>query len=158
MDGLQIGDEIWSGERYEAIVTFSHRNAKAWARFEEFTLRNGERQRRLSVSAGHYVLANGRLVPARDVQVGDVMSGFVVVARKEVVSKGLYNPHTGSGMMMVEEVAVSCYTENVPVMLGHAVLGVVRWTDGFAGAMRGVGSVVGWAVDMWHKAHGEIYE
>lgn len=44
----------------------------------------------------------------------------------DVWDQGLYNPHTTSGSLLVNGVAVSCYTSAVPFRMAHALLTPVR--------------------------------
>lgn len=70
--------------------------------------------------------ANGGLKVARDVRVGDRMSSGLVRNVRRVVRKGLYNPQTESGVIMVDGIVVSCYTEAIQPIVAHALLSWVR--------------------------------
>ena len=72
----------------------------------------------MSLSPDHYVAANGDLVYAKDVAVGDAL-GYVdggaaksgaVVSTTRVLKRGLYNPYTLSGTIVVDGVVASCHS------------------------------------------------
>lgn len=77
------------------------------------------------------------LTPASDVRVGDLLlispssdsastSLSTVVDIRPVVARGLYNPHSLAGYMVVGDVAVSCYTQTVSPNVAVAALAPVR--------------------------------
>lgn len=83
----------------------------------------------LTLTAGHYVYANGKVVKANDVKVGDSLQtihGIQTVhqVKKNVVMKddGLYNPQTLHGDIVVNGVLATTYTEAVKVNAAHALL------------------------------------
>lgn len=51
---------------------------------------------------------------------------LTVMHVSDVWDQGLYNPHTTSGSLLVNGVAVSCYTSAVPFRMAHALLTPVR--------------------------------
>lgn len=104
------------------MVLFTHRNAGARAAFRRICATRGC----VEASHGHYVYAGGRLTAAGEVAVGDATSAGTVVSVADVVSTGLYNPHTASGDIAVDGFRASCYTTRVETCTGHALLAPVR--------------------------------
>ena len=116
MASLQLGDAVLdSTGAYSPVYFFSHAAADVDAYFVELVLENDYK---LSLSPDHYINANGRLVYAKDVRVQDVL-GYVEsgsIKTGEVVSvatslqRGLYNPYTLSGSVVVDGVVASCHS------------------------------------------------
>jgi len=99
----------------------------------------------LLASPGHYVYIGGRLTAADAVAVGDVLIGgdgrpLTVTAVDRVVAAGLFNPHTLDGRLVVDGVAVSCYTRAVEPAVAAALLAPARWVYRVARAAGLVGS------------------
>lgn len=85
----------------------------------------------LVVSHGHFVYADGMPRPAATISVGMMMEGedgkmMQVVKMDEVVAKGLYNPQTMDGDIIVQGVRCSTYTTAVKPAAAHALLAPVR--------------------------------
>lgn len=120
---VAVGDVVHS-----PVIAFSHRRRGGMREFVRIELEGG---RALVVSEGHYVHADGRLVAAGVVRVGDVLEtvgGDAKVARiGNVVDEGLYAPHTAHGDIVVGGVRVSTYTRAVHPRLAHVLLAPVRW-------------------------------
>lgn len=134
LSSLNVGDQVMVGDgSFSKVVAFTHRDGSARMRFVRVHLTNGLS---LRASAGHYVFRGGeaKLVPIRNVQVGDVMqtvkegeSRLTVVQKVDTVwDRGLFNAQTESGDIVVDGVRASCYTEAIDPMLGHSLLTVVR--------------------------------
>lgn len=75
--------------------------------------------------------ANGRAMEARVVQPGFVMTGddgslLTVAGVKSGTGRGLYNPQTLHGDIVVDGVVVSTYTESVEMGMAHALLAPIR--------------------------------
>lgn len=137
MRDLKIGDVVWTGNEYSPIIAFTHRSEE-YAIYKVITLVG---QAQVAVSRGHYVYANGRCIRAEEVVVGDWMvtegGSRRVLKVEEDVRKGIYNPQTANGELMVDQVWVSAYTDALDQMsagtwngewrIGHALLTPVRW-------------------------------
>lgn len=97
----------------------------------------------LTLSPDHYVVANGRLIAASAVVVGDRLvnatgGGVGVTAVTRVTAAGLYHPHTTSGVLIVDGVLVSDLTAALPPALSRALLaGVQRLGVSTGGAALG---------------------
>lgn len=125
MASLEIGDRVKTGANsYSSIFMFSH--AERSGNYEFISLNN------LTVSANHYLYTqeNG-LVPAREVRMGDhlvIMNGQSekVNRIKAVRGKGLYNPHTLDGRIVVDGYITNTYTEAVPERVATPLLAPFR--------------------------------
>lgn len=132
MKHVRVGDGVIGRDGADEIVGFSRR-ADIAARFVRLHLANGAK---LELSRGHYVaLADGRLLPARDVRVGMRLlsrrEGGNVTFVDAVVRVGVHAPVTRSGYISVGGVLVSCYTELLPERVAHALLLAMRvWKGG----------------------------
>lgn len=137
MDQLVVGDRVRVGKtQYSDIFMFTHKmNDGQLYEFVRFELSSGEF---VEATPGHYVYANGELVAAASVRVGDWMdlaSGAASqVAHVKFVSKrGLYNPQTLSGDLVVNGVLVSTYTTAVNPLYAHKVLAPLRFIYSWTG-------------------------
>lgn len=85
----------------------------------------------LTVTAGHFVYANGGAIPADAVRIGDTMMSANgtctrVVSVQRVTSRGLFNPQTLDGNIVVDGLACSTYTAAVAPGAAHALLAPLR--------------------------------
>jgi Hint module len=81
----------------------------------------------LSASPGHYIYINGNLATALTAVVGDELwladgSSTRIVAINHERLRGLYNPQTLHGDLIVDGVVVSTYTTAVEPRFAHAAL------------------------------------
>jgi len=146
MDALAIGDEVAvGGGATSPVFLFSHADADAVTPFVVATggdSVDGGREVLLTASPGHYVYVNGRLAAARTIVAGDVLrdaggrDALPVTGVRIERRRGLWNPHTLSGELLVGGVVTSCYTTAVRVGVARAALAPV------AAAWAAVG---GWA-------------
>lgn len=129
MDQLNVGDRVYTSiMEKDSVIAFSHRvnsqNVFPFVRIDTSTWLN------VTLSHGHLIYVNGKLIPAKDTRVGDFVkteAGLVVVTSvKDVWSKGLYAPHTLGGDLMVNGVSVSCYTTVLPETTAHTLLTPIR--------------------------------
>ena len=70
----------------------------------------------LLITEGHYMYANGKMLTARSVKVGDfipLINGTMsqVISIGKVADYGLYNPQTRDGNIVVNGVVVTVYTD-----------------------------------------------
>jgi hypothetical protein len=131
MDELAVGDRVLvaPGE-FSPIFMFTHklRDETAHRRFLRFSTASGHS---LTVTEGHYIPTSGRLQPADAVRVGDRLTlgtGEItaVVAVDTVRAKGLFNPQTLHGEIVVDGVVASTYTTAVAPAAAHALLAPLR--------------------------------
>eukprot|EP01048_Picozoa_sp_COSAG05_P012495 COSAG05_NODE_1253_length_5369_cov_14.480674_4_plen_385_part_00 len=124
MDELQVGDIILSSlaeRHYETVLGFSHSHRTVWANFVDITTSHNNT---ISVTAEHYIYADGTLTLVADIQVGDyVNDGDVVTAVGESWKYGTFVPVTWSGDLVVSGVQASIYGPSMPVLV-QSVFGV----------------------------------
>lgn len=107
---------------------FSHRDAMTLSSFISIHTSTGTN---LELSPGHYLYVNGRLTAAKHVKVGDILevkaratTRAMTVGR--VRKRGLYNPQTVSGDIVVADVQVSTYTSALDPMAAVALMAPLR--------------------------------
>lgn len=131
MDELRVGDELAdlsSSSPSSPLIGWTHADSRARARFiRADTALYGS----LVASEGHFVYADGKLRPMKDVRVGMTLShesGLDVPVSNvsAFISKGVYNPHTLSGDIVVDGFRVSCYTTVIRPSAAHALLAPLR--------------------------------
>lgn len=130
MAALELGDRVRVADgSFSDVYLFSHRNAKAVSQF----IRISTAQASLSLTPGHLLAVNGKLVTARSVKVGDSVAVLepgpkrrgklsIVTAVAMHKGRGLYNPHTLEGTVVVNGVATSCLTEALPSSVASLLL------------------------------------
>lgn len=131
MDTVRVGDYVQDRHGVaSAVYAFSHRDTSArHAAFVRLSAGNGSCE--LTVSEGHYLLANGRMVTASRVALGDIVlcrgrHAAVQVVRTQVRDIGLFNAHTMAGELVVDGILASTYTTAVQHAAAEALLAPVR--------------------------------
>lgn len=148
MDELSVGDRVLVAPGiYSPVIMFTHKDASAAPVVARIHIDGADVP--LSVTPSHYLYANGELVAASAVRVGDVLRlGSGSTARvshvTRAIASGLYNPQTLHGDVVVNGVVASTYTRAVdprvatvmlsPVRAAAALLGG-RW-DALVGRLR----------------------
>lgn len=129
MDQLSTGDQVHVGAGYYTrVFGFTHADRDAVSAFVRLSTADGVS---VSMSRGHYVYANGVTVAAEKVRVGDILTmgggedGLVAEVGKEM-GRGLYNPQTLDGNIVVDGVKATTYTTAVRPEVGEAALAPVR--------------------------------
>lgn len=149
MEQLEVGDRVFTEMGvYSDVFMFTHKQKSGRYPFIKLTLASGDM---LTVSPGHFVYVGGDLIISKQVEVGMKMEvvgkGEIKVVRKEGVwRRGLYNPQTASGSMVVENVRVSTYTKAIEAGIAHALLVPLRavwtslhmWTSALEGGLDGL--------------------
>lgn len=129
MSALQLGDRVAVGPGlYSEVFMFTHRLDSETARYIELTTASGAV---IALTPGHYLYANGRSTAARNVQPGDTLeladgSSSPVVSARIVIRRGIYNPQTVLGNIVVDGVLASTYTSAVPPTAAHSLLSPLR--------------------------------
>eukprot|EP00177_Eucheuma_denticulatum_P006705 GFKZ01012190.1.p1 GENE.GFKZ01012190.1~~GFKZ01012190.1.p1 ORF type:complete len:573 (-),score=80.83 GFKZ01012190.1:529-2247(-) len=153
MDEIRLGDWVrtW-GEQWEQVELWTHHDGTySGRRYVRVGLQGGKG---VTASAGHMVWVwrcqeggeecGRRLVAVEGVRVGEEMwvrgekgemeRVGVETVERGVWGRGLYNPQTASGGMVVDGVWVSCYTKWVGASAAHGLLAPVRavwrWVGG----------------------------
>lgn len=117
MKALQVGDVVLTPSGYEKVYTIDHRSEDQMAEFIQIYTFMEEP---LEITANHLIYVQGKKDPvkASSVIVGDKLQGFFEGEMKSVevesissISKrGLYNPITESGSIVVNGLVTSTYT------------------------------------------------
>jgi Hint module len=129
MKDLQIGDKVLVAPgTYSPVFMFTHKIAHVRSEFVRITTIDGNR---ISLSKSHYLYVDGLLQQAGTVRVGNTVllscGRTTVVERVEyVVGKGLYNPQTLHGDIVVSGIIASTYTAAVEPATAHALLAPLR--------------------------------
>lgn len=134
MDQLRVGDQVLvAGGRFSPVFMFTHRTA-ARAAGGGYTQLRTAGGLSLTATDGHYVQTAGRgLVAAGAVRVGDALvrggadaAADAVVAAGPARARGLYNPHTLDGTLVVDGVVASAYTTALAPGAAHVALAPLR--------------------------------
>lgn len=140
MRDLQTADVVQTGvAKWGRVIGWTHRDRGVQTReFVRLVTRGGQE---LTATSGHYVYANGIVMPAERVCVGDALwsagehtdgaskeriDTTIVSVTRGVMEIGLYNPQTTDGNIVVNGFVVTTYTEAVPPVLAHALLTPIR--------------------------------
>eukprot|EP00042_Codosiga_hollandica_P043426 m.411280 g.411280 ORF g.411280 m.411280 type:complete len:242 (-) comp56552_c0_seq12:132-857(-) len=129
MAQLAVGDKVLVGPNlFSEVYMFSHKNTDATSSFVTLTTSANQS---VSLTADHYTYANGKLMTAGSVKVGDVLlaadgSEVTVTAVSSTTGRGLYNPHTLQGDIVVNGIKTSSYTAAVSPGLAHSLLWPIR--------------------------------
>lgn len=128
MRQLRVGDEVLVGANtYSLVFAFSHRDANMRKLF--YTLYTGSGHV-ISATQGHFIYANNVPMPIEQVRVGQslrtITGNGVVVKIDRQWMKGLYNPQTMHGDIVVNGVVASTYTKSVVPSIAHAALAPFR--------------------------------
>lgn len=118
MSQLRIGDRVLVSidGTFSEIYMFSHQDPDALHEFVRIETEGGGS---LSLTRGHFLYLNGRAASAGTARVGDVVSTADETGRKRIVGvtlvkgKGLYNPHTMHGDIVVDGVVSTTWTSRV---------------------------------------------
>ena len=128
MAELDLGHQVLSQRSmFTTVFAFTHRQSRGL--YEFVMIKAGNHT--LHLSAGHYIYANSKLIPAKDVVVGDMVEDengleHQVTAIRKVLKEGLFNPQTITGTIVVNGIKVSCYTTAVAPTIAHASLTFLR--------------------------------
>lgn len=143
MEDLAVGESVSVGDAESRVFMFTHADRDGQHPFVRLSTASGHA---LSLSAGHYLYANGALVRADSVQVGDALrlaagGESAVVEVGATLERGLYNPQTLHGDIAVNGIVSSTYTAAVEPALAHALLAPARaaydWFGLKSGLLRG---------------------
>ncbi|KAI0560622.1 hypothetical protein FGB62_107g19 [Gracilaria domingensis] len=144
MHELQAGHAVMACEsKSSTVYMFSHRQAigvHTFVRIESID------NHTIELSPEHYIYANGRLVIAQNVKVGDMLRTLDGRSRVSRISKvnrtGLYAPHTMHGDIVVGRIVASTYTNALPYWIAHPILEVIRLPVRFGLAKEPIGSLL----------------
>lgn len=128
MDALEVGDKVRVGpNEFSEVYFFSTSIGNTKTQFVKIHTDEAE----VTLTASHFLYANGKLVEAKDVKTGDdvILANNSKSTVRDVSTSwevGLYNPHTMHGDIVVDGVLTSTYTNAVHPKLAHALLSPLR--------------------------------
>lgn len=117
------------GGSHSDVFFFGHRSPAALSNFVHITAEKLDSELRLS--PGHYIYANGKLVTARSIKVGDILEtadgqGAAVTFVRTQLGRGKFAPATVHGNIVVDGIVVSSYTDAIHPRVAHALLTPLR--------------------------------
>lgn len=125
MSDLNVGDTVMTPDGLSKVIFFTHRLHGVHHSF----VRIATERTSIMMTGGHYVVVWGHgLRRACDVKVGDWLlfgkNGRPVVVKgiNTVCAKGVYNPQTSNGLIIVNGIVTSTYTTAVHAVLAHGPL------------------------------------
>jgi Hint module len=130
MELLSVGNKVLDVDgSYSEIFLFTHHDSSdSLHQFVQITADDGSS---LTISEGHYVATPDGIAPAGSIFKGSYLvkldGSFVKITEKRIIPlRGMYNPQTLSGSLVVDGFAVSAYTTAVPPMYAHMLLSPLR--------------------------------
>lgn len=129
MRNIQVGDIVQTGrDEYAGVILLTHNAYDKMGEFVRLETRCGHT---VHVSEGHYVPIGERLIVAGNIQVGDLLhlrNGSVSQVRRigRVVLRGVHNPQTENGWIVVDGVVMSTFTRAIKPAMGMALLVPVK--------------------------------
>lgn len=134
MENLKIGDRVQVGRNeFSAVFMFTH---KLQYLAHEFLVLRADtttlnEMTEVAVTAGHYLYVNGRLAAAKSAKVGDTIRSanddvLIIKSITTETMRGLYNPQTVHGDIVVDGVKASTYTDTIVHDAAHALLAPFR--------------------------------
>ncbi len=131
IENLKIGDIVTTAfNRLSPVYTFTHTERNGMYTFISMKTQVGT----LIASPGHYIYdGNGIPTTASKVMIGDRLlhsrNGSVTVEKVDIIrAKGLYNPQTLDGRLVVEGFVVSTFTEAIEEPVAQSLLAPLRAT------------------------------
>lgn len=130
MDEVVVGDRVLVGDgTYSDVFAWTHQDGHAASRF--YVALSTDGGHRLVATGGHYVYADGKPMQARHVRIGMAMrsasgSEVSVIKVERIRSKGLYNPQTVHGDIVVNGLVSTSYTAAIDPPVSHALLAPLR--------------------------------
>lgn len=140
MRELEVGDRVEVGRGvYSDVFMFTHKMPDVMHEF--VTIRVGSVEKvvaSVTLTHGHFLYVNGKLTAAGSVVVGDeleLVSGErgAVVDISCALHKGLFNPQTVQGDLVVDSVRVATYTTAIQTGVAHSLLAPLRMLYGLVG-------------------------
>ncbi|CAN8068285.1 unnamed protein product [Agarophyton chilense] len=131
MMDLQVGDRVRVGpQEFSEVFMFTHKRRTGVFKFVRIECRMCKKP--LLLSLDHVLSINGVLRPAHEVRVGDsIVKASRQLAEVTHVShvreKGLYNPQTMDGRIIVNDILVTTYTTAIDKQTAHALLTPLRF-------------------------------
>lgn len=137
MQELDVGDRVHVGHGiFSKVFMFTHRVPSGMYTF--MYLHSAATGGPLVLSPGHFLFINGEMKTARESRVGDLLTladgtTSAITCITFGKERGLYNPQTVNGRIVVNGVIVSTYTTAISPGTGHALLTPLRYLSQFSG-------------------------
>lgn len=138
VEQLQVGESVLdSAGSYSPVILFTHADSDVWSEFIHIHGENSE----VILSPGHFLYANSRAIAAEDVRPKNVLTrvskhanminSSIVVTVERKTLRGLYNPQTASGNIIIywgakDGVLATTYTRAVSPHFAHSLLWPLR--------------------------------
>ncbi len=120
MDNVRVGDVVHTPVGLETVIGFTHSDNNTVSSY--VTL--GTDSLSISLTPDHFLYVNGKLTPAADVKLGDLLNGNQAVTSIEHSwRRGLFVPVTWSGSLLVSGVSASVHVGVVPIV-GMDLIGI----------------------------------
>ncbi len=129
MTDLRIGHRVSVGQgKFSPVYAFSHRDPDIVTTHVRVTLESG---RQLTLSPGHHLPVNDVYSSASQIKLRDYLRAAdgtrdYVTHVSRVTARGLFNPHTVTGTIAVDDVMCSTYTTAVESDSAQALLAPLR--------------------------------
>ena len=106
---IKVGDFVLSHEGFSEVYLLGHADNETLGKYVRITTDNATSIR---LSAEHFILSNSRYVYAKDVKEGDRLAyGETVILVETEQAKGLWNPFTLAGTIVVDGIVASCHSD-----------------------------------------------
>lgn len=131
MKQLQIGDRVQIGpSQFSPIILFTHQRHQGMHEF--LNLQYDDEEMPLVLSRGHILSVNDGMKAASESKVGDVIklgngSTTPITRIWSGMARGLFNPQTQDGRIVVGGVVASTYTTAINMKVAHALLVPLRY-------------------------------
>lgn len=129
MENVEIGMRVLvAGGKYSDVYGFSHNKPDVWYKFVKISTADGE----LKLTHSHHVYTTDGVFAAKMLKAGDslILGGTrkpsKIVRIGSSFEKGLYNPHTVSGSIVVDGFLASTYTSHFDGFAAQAALSPFR--------------------------------
>jgi len=129
MSDVEIGMRVLvAGGQYSEVYGFSHNSPDVWYNFVKIYTADGE----LKLTDSHHVFTTKGVFAANVLQVGDELILGKTGASSRIlrigseIDRGLYNPHTVAGSIVVDGFLASTYTSHFDGSASQAALTPLR--------------------------------
>lgn len=161
MDLLEVGDRVLvspesvNDKRYSTVFLFTHREPSVWHDFIKICTS----QNCLLLTSGHYIYVRQKcsnpsevMIPAYMVQNGQCVqlgnSQWVHVNRvSNELSRGLYNPQTLQGDIVVDSIRATTYTTAMHPSTAHSIMFPLR----FMFVLHRLSDIAYYKPSLWHR-------
>lgn len=134
MDNLRIGDVVHVGDGIVSpIMAFSHADHHVVSQFLKFTTEVGKV---IMITPTHFMYTSRGLLAGKEVSTADRLrledgTSTKVMKIERMMARGLFNPHTAQGDIVVDGFTTSTYTTAIVPGAAHALLTPVRVLEWF---------------------------